>query len=275
MPVLTGLRLERARASKQYRDGKFHNVGGVGLTKESAKPGTIGEFVFGGKARVPHAPLPVERPHEAWAKAIGESKLRITWLGHSTLLIESGNLRVLTDPVFGDRASPVSFAGPKRFHPVPATITELPKVDAVLLSHDHYDHLCEASFRELARMEVPVVTSLGVGARLESFGVRPALIHEVDWWESIALFGNRLSFMAVPAQHFSGRGLVDRNDTLWSSFVIETDHHKLFFSGDTGLHDGMQTIGRKFGRFDAVMLEIGAWNQAWGTIHLGPENALK
>jgi L-ascorbate metabolism protein UlaG (beta-lactamase superfamily) len=197
----------------------------------------------------------------------------VTWLGHSTLLLEMDGRRVLTDPVFGDRASPVSFAGGKRFHPVPARIAELPKLDAVLLSHDHYDHLCASSMRELARLNVPVVTSLGVGARLEELGVAPSNIVELDWWEQHQLPG--LSFTATPSQHFSGRSLTDRNQTLWSSWVVRSERQQLFFSGDTGLTEEFASVHQRFGRFDLVMLEIGAWHPAWGTIHLGPENALR
>lgn len=230
------------------------------------------EFFFGGKRRMPPAPVPVHSPLEHWARR-PDSDLRITWLGHSTMLIESGRLRVLTDPVFGDRASPVSFAGPRRFHPVPATIPQLPKLDAILVSHDHLDHLCRTSMMELAKLRVPVVTSLGVGAHLQRFGVET--IFELDWWEHCTLLGGDLRLTAVPAHHFSGRTLTDRNATLWSSWVIETARHRLFFSGDTGLHDGMKAIGERFGPFDVTMLEIGAWNPAWGDIHLGPANALR
>lgn len=271
---LSGLRLERARASKQFSEGKFQNPGGIGLTN-SASASTLGEFFFGGRARVPHVPLPVASPLATWRKMPPKDGLRITWLGHSTLLLESDGIRVLTDPVFGKRASPVSFAGPKRFHAVPATIAELPKLDAVLLSHDHFDHLCEESIREIAALRVPVVTSLGVGVRLEKFGVDPKLVTELDWWETHAMLGGTLSFTATPAQHFSGRSLIDRNVTLWSSWVIQTDRHRLFFSGDTGLTEQFRAVHERFGAFDIVMLEIGAWNPAWGTIHLGPENALK
>jgi L-ascorbate metabolism protein UlaG (beta-lactamase superfamily) len=182
-------------------------------------------------------------------------------------------LRILTDPVFGERASPVSFMGPKRFHPVPVPIGGLPPIDVVLLSHDHYDHLCRSSIAELAQRPLHVVTALGVASHLEAYGMAPERIHELDWNESQELPGVR--FTATPAQHFSGRGLGDRNSTLWASWVIETAHHKIFFSGDTGLFDGLAEIGRRHGPFDLTMLEIGAYHPAWGTIHLGPENALK
>jgi L-ascorbate metabolism protein UlaG (beta-lactamase superfamily) len=275
MPSFTGLRLERARASKQFLHGRFRNTRGVGPSLKGNPLPVMGEFFFGGKARVPPVRLPVDSPVEAWTRPVSSSGLRITWLGHSTMLLESDGVRVLTDPVFADRASPVSFAGPRRFHAVPATIEQLPPLDAVLLSHDHYDHLCASSIRALARLRVPVVTSLGVGAHLEQLGVDPRVITELDWWEEHTLPGGRLSFTATPAQHFSGRALGGRNATLWSSWVIATDRRRLFFSGDTGLTDEFATVGERFGPFDVVMLEIGAWHPAWGDIHLGPENALR
>ncbi|MBF5042341.1 hypothetical protein FGE12_08010 [Aggregicoccus sp. 17bor-14] len=277
MASLSGLRRERSQASRQWRDGTFRNTSGVGpgLKKDSSSLSVMGEFFFGGKSRLPPGPLHVESPLEAWTKPVSSSGLRITWLGHSTLLIEVDGVRVLTDPVFGERASPFTFAGPKRFHEVPATLAQLPKLDAVLLSHDHFDHLCRESIRTLARMRVPIVTSLGVGAHLERFGVEPGNITELDWWEEHTLPGGGLSFTATPAQHFSGRGLGDRNSTLWSSWVLKTAKRQLFFSGDTGLTEEFKTIRERLGPFEVTMLEIGAWHPAWGDIHLGPENALK
>jgi L-ascorbate metabolism protein UlaG (beta-lactamase superfamily) len=268
----SGERLERIHASPQYRDGRFHNpAAGIPRDRYTGDGSMIGEFFFGGGKRRPPGPLPVESPLEAWQRAPG-GDLRITWLGHSTTLIESGGLRVLTDPVFGDRVGPVSFAGPRRYHPVPVTIAQLPPLDAILVSHDHFDHLCRPSMLELARLGVPVVTSLGVGARLERFGVQT--ITELDWWERHVMAGGDLAFTAVPAHHFSGRSLTDRNRTLWSSWVIQTPRHQVFFSGDTGPHAGFRTIGERFGGFDVTMLEIGAWNPAWADIHLGPAAAL-
>jgi len=277
MALLNGLRLERARASKQFNpeQGRFRNTARVQPALKGNPLPVIGEFFFGGRARVPKAPLPIESPLAAWRTPVSSSGLRITWLGHSTLLLESDGVRVLTDPVFGERASPFSFAGGKRFHPVPATIAELPPLDAVLLSHDHYDHLCDASMRQIARLRVPVITSLGVGARLERLGVEPQLIMELDWWEQHTLPGGELAFAATPAQHFSGRSLTDRNATLWSSWVITTRNRRLFFSGDTGLTEEFASVRERFGPFDVTMLEIGAWHPSWGDIHLGPENALR
>jgi L-ascorbate metabolism protein UlaG (beta-lactamase superfamily) len=273
-PLLEGLRLERAQSSSRFRDGRFHNTAPVGATLKGSPWPTLGEYFFAKQQRVPPVALPLDDPRTVWLSPPA-SRLRVTWLGHSTVLLEIDGARVLTDPVFGERVSPLSFAGPRRFHPVPVQIHELPPLDAVLISHDHYDHLCFASIRELGRLNVPFITSLGVGARLEAWGVPASRIVELDWWEEHVLAGGRLSFTATPCQHFSGRGPFDRNATAWSGWVIGGDRHKLFFSGDTGLTEEFREVGRRLGPFDLVMLEIGAFHPSWGDIHLGPENALK
>ena len=274
MRSLTGQRLERAQASRQFRNGRFWNTSGASPTINTNSFALMKDFFFGGKDRRPRRPLPVENPLTTW-ESRPLSGLRVTWLGHSTMLIECDGARVLTDPVFGNYASPGFFAGRKRFHPVPATIAQLPPLDIVLLSHDHYDHLCSSTIRQLAKLRVPFVTSLGVGERLEKLGVGASLITELDWWEQHTLPVATLSFTATPAQHFSGRGLRDRNVTLWSSWVITTPNKRIFFSADTGLTDELTTIGERLGPFDLSMIEIGASNPAWADIHLGPVNAMR
>ena len=168
----------------------------------------------GGQRRVPTGVLPVVNPLDQWLKA-AQSGLRATWLGHSTVLLEIDGMRVLTDPVWGERVSPLPFAGPKRFHPVPVRIDQLPPLDAVVISHDHYDHLDYPSIQQLIAMDVPFVTSLGVGAHLEAWGAPSGRITELDWWESKRI--GDLTITASPSQHFSGRSVADRNRTSWSS----------------------------------------------------------
>ncbi len=271
-----GLRLERMQASPRWAGDGFRNLHPVlpGLRDLNAPRPTLREFLCAGTRRVPAAPLPSVDPLRDWARP-ASTGLRATWLGHSTVLIEIDGLRVLTDPVWGPRASPSRLAGPKRFQPVPVALRALPPIDLVLVSHDHYDHLDYPTIRELARMGVPIVTSLGVGAHLQAFGVAPERITELDWWDSHRLPGSELEVTAAPAQHFSGRGLKDRNATLWSSLVIRTARHRVFFSGDTGLTTEYSAIRDRFGRFDLVLLEVGAFDPSWGDIHLGPDNALK
>ena len=275
-----GLRLERIRASERWSGGAFRNLHPIahGLIDPTAPRPTLAEFLRGGARRAPPGPLPSADPRPAWQRSPA-SGLRATWLGHSTVLVEIDGLSVLTDPVWGPRASPLRLAGPKRFQPVPVRLRELPPPDLVLISHDHYDHLDYPTIRALAKSEVPFVTSLGVGAHLEAWGIAPERITELDWWESRRVVGRSgraaLTVTAAPSQHFSGRGLRDRNATLWSSFVLRGRRHAVFFSGDTGLTSEYATIRERLGPFDLVMLEVGAFHPAWGHIHLGPANALK
>jgi L-ascorbate metabolism protein UlaG (beta-lactamase superfamily) len=271
-----GLRLERMRASALWSGQAFRNQHPVlaGLRDASAARPTLREFLGAGDRRVPSAPLPALDPLAVWSRP-PDTGLRATWLGHSTVLIEIDGLRVLTDPVWGARASPLPLVGPKRFQPVPVALRALPPIDLVLVSHDHYDHLDYPTIRALAKTGVPFVTALGVGAHLQSWGVPAERITELDWWESYQLPGADLTVTAAPSQHFSGRSLSDHNATLWSSLAIRSARHAVFFSGDTGLTTEYATIAERLGPFDLVLLEIGAFHPSWGDIHLGPENALK
>lgn len=271
-----GLRLERMKASRLWSGEAFRNVHPVlaGLRDASAPRPSLSDVLCPDGRRLPPGPLPSLDPLDGWRRSAG-SGLRATWLGHSTVLIEIDGLRVLTDPVWGARASPSRLAGPKRFQPVPVPLRALPPLDLVLVSHDHYDHLDYPTIRELARQPVPFVASLGVGAHLEAWGVPPERIVELDWWESFTLPHADLTVHAAPSQHFSGRGLKDRNATLWSSFAVRSPRHGVFFSGDTGLTTEYADIRERLGPFDLVMLEVGAFHPSWGDVHLGPRNALE
>jgi len=272
----TGARLEAMKSSPLWAGDGFRNIHPVlpGLRDPNARMPSISDFLCGGERRVPRRPLLSQDPRGIWSKPPG-SGLRVTWLGHSTVLIEIDGRRVLTDPVWGARASPSGLLGPKRFQPVPIALRSLPSIDAVVVSHDHYDHLDFPTIRALSKRDTPFVTSLGVGAHLEGWGVPPERIVELDWWQSYTLPDTELSITAGPSQHFSGRGLKDRNATLWSSMIVASPHHSVFFSGDTGLTTEYDTIRERLGPFDLVMLEIGGLHPSWGDIHLGPENALK
>ncbi len=276
MTSMVGQRRERILASPRFRDGRFHNS----VAREDGAPmrkgtflSTTYEYLFGGAMKRPPGALPIETPLATWQRP-AETRLRATWLGHSTTLLEIDGRRVLTDPVWSERISPIPRVGPRRFHATPVAISELPPLDAVLVSHDHYDHLDLPTILELARLDVPFVTSLGVGARLEALGIAAERIVELDWWESTTLPRSGLRFTATPSRHFSGRTPLDRNRTLWSSWVITGEQRRVFFSGDTGLTEDFREIRDREGPFDLVMLEIGAYHESWGDIHLGPENAL-
>ncbi len=269
-----GLRLERVQSSKQFKDGTFRNTSGAKPDLKGNTFATMGEYFAGGQQRVPPGPLPSTSPLSLWQRP-PDSQLRLTWLGHSTVLIELDGVRVLTDPVWGRVISPVKLVGPKRFQPAPIEIEELPELDAIIVSHDHYDHLDKPSIQKLAKLDVPFFTSLGVGAHLEKYGVEATRITELDWWETAKVPESDVIITAAPSQHFSGRGLGDRNRTLWSSFVVKGPKHSAFFSGDTGLTQEYAEIRERLGPFDAVLLEIGAFHESWAQIHLGPKNALE
>lgn len=200
--------------------------------------------------------------------------LRVTWLGHSTLLLEVDGKRFLTDPVWYQRASPFTRMGPKRFYENPIPLEALPPVDYILLSHDHYDHLDKGTMIYLMKKGVPVITMLKVGRHLVSWGMDPKLITELDWWQSITLEGG-FTITATPARHFSGRWINDRFHTLWGAFAIKGPKHNVYYGADSGYYPGFATIGERLGPFDLTMLEIGAYNEEWQSIHMGPEAAVR
>ena len=270
------IRRERMGDSPLWSGAGFRNIHPLlpGLRSREVPAPSLRDFLTERGRRVPGAPLPSTDPRQTWSRAPG-SGLRATWLGHSTVLIEIDGARILTDPVWGPRASPTRFLGPKRFQPVPVSLSQLPPLDAIVISHDHYDHLDYTTIRALRHSNVPFITPLGVGAHLERWGIRAERITELDWWQSHPVAGTGVEVTAAPAQHFSGRGLRDRNATLWASMAIRGPRHAVFFSGDTGLTTEYAAIRDRLGPFDLVMLEIGAFHPTWGDIHLGPDNALE
>ena len=268
--AVAGERLARVARSPQWRDGAFRNrlprVDGAGGR-------AMREYLFGGSAfRTPDAPIPVVRRSGADYRTPPASGLRVTWLGHSTLLLEIDGRRVLIDPVWGERASPLTFLGPKRFYGPPLALDQLPAVDAVVISHDHYDHLDLPTVKALLARDVRWVVPLGVGAHLAAWGVPAARVTELDWWDSTAVAG--LTLTATPARHFSGRSLDDAGRTLWAGWAVIGPTHRVFYSGDTALHDEFVEIGRRLGPFDLTMIEAGAYSALWADVHLGPEQAV-
>lgn len=198
--------------------------------------------------------------------------VRVTWIGHSTLILEIDGKRFLTDPVWAERVSPFNFIGPKRFFPAPIEIEELPHLDGIILSHDHYDHFDEEALKQLNKKNIPFFCPLGVGKRLEKLGVNTTHISEADWWDEIKL-NEDFKLVATPARHFSGRWISDRFKTLWASWVIIGPEHKIYYGGDSGMFPGFKDIGDKYGPFDLTALEIGAANEDWEDIHMGPFKA--
>lgn len=203
------------------------------------------------------------------------SGLRVTWFGHSSLLIEIDGLRVLVDPVWEQRASPVEWTGPKRFFPPPLRLDDMPPIDVVLLSHDHYDHFGSRTLKRLANLEATKgaqwVTALGVDRLLRKLGVSQP--HTLDWTESMQ--AGPLMITALPARHFSGRSIFGRFETLWASFVLAGPQHRVYYGADSGEWEGVRCIGEAYGPFDLTMLEIGAFDPLWADIHMGPDGAVR
>ncbi|GAB7027350.1 MBL fold metallo-hydrolase [Geotalea toluenoxydans] len=194
-------------------------------------------------------------------------------LGHSTVLLKLHDAFWLTDPMFSDRASPMQFAGPERFHKPPISIDELPPIKGVIISHDHYDHLDHASIMKLAGKVDYFLTPLGVGDILIDWGVPAAKVRQLYWWQETEVDG--VSFACTPARHFSGRGLFNKNQTQWASWAILARDQRVFFSGDSGYFDGFKQIGAKYGPFDLTLLETGAYNANWPEVHMHPEESIQ
>jgi L-ascorbate metabolism protein UlaG (beta-lactamase superfamily) len=264
----------------ERREGKFVNpaptaVGGLAMIFK-----ILPLYLSNKEERVPKRALGLFRTDAAAYAVPPTSGLRVTWMGHSSMLVEIDGVRVLVDPVWDERASPSSWFGPKRFFAPPLRLEELPRLDAVLISHDHYDHLGEATVRRLGQLPNAAgatwVTSLGVGAILRRFGVTADRIQELDWTESVTVVGTdgaACEMQAVPSRHFSGRSLFNRFETLWGSFVLRGPKHTVYYGADSGLWDGFGEIGKTYGPFDLTMLEIGAFNELWKQIHMGPDGA--
>ncbi|MFD6565546.1 MBL fold metallo-hydrolase [Micromonospora profundi] len=265
---LSGARAERAARSPQFRDGTFHNRAGTRTMVADPGRNLLRELIFGKQKRRPTAPVPLLRPSAPQAT----DELAIIWYGHASALVEIEGRRVLLDPMWSDRCSPSGVVGPRRLHEPPVRIDELPALDAILISHDHYDHLDMATIQALtAGQSAPFLVPLGVGAHLDRWGVPAERIIELDWAESHRVAG--LEITATPAQHFSGRGL-RRDGTLWSSWVVAGSRRRVFYTGDSGYFDGYAAIGAEHGPFDATLIQIGAYDQAWPTIHMFPEEAV-
>jgi len=223
-------------------------------------------------APVPERPLPLRFiPAAELADTAGPAT--VYRLGHSSVLMRLDGQYVLTDPVFSERASPLQWMGPRRFHPLPFALEALPKIATVVLSHDHYDHLDKASILALDHKVERYVAPLKVGDHLRRWGVAADKITELDWWQSVSV--GSLTFTATPAQHFSGRGLSDRDKTLWAGWAVESREAKIFFSGDSGYFGGFREIGERLGPFDLTLIETGAYNALWSEIHMLPEQSVQ
>jgi len=276
-----GADLYRYADSPHFRDGRFRNLHPYTRKPPQSPDGRkargkkLRDLLFTGGTRRPPAPIPVRRDGLTAAEnETDNGPTELVWLGHSIVLIRIDGLTVITDPVFSRAIFPLRPLAPKAFdYTAPLTVDDLPAIDIVLLSHDHYDHLDYPSIRKLAAKTGRFVTTLGVGEHLKKWGVPADRIDERDWWQSVSI--GPLTFTAAPAQHFSGRSLKDSGQTLWASWAIEGSSEKLFFSGDTGYFDGFKEIGERLGPFDITLLECGAYNEQWPNVHMMPEETVQ
>ncbi|HJQ45670.1 MAG TPA: MBL fold metallo-hydrolase [Amycolatopsis sp.] len=260
--------LEVMGRSPQFRDGRFRNLAPPVMQSVSSGRDLLREMLVGGQRRRPSGPIPLVPPRPDHP----DEGLHITWYGHASSLIELDGTRVLLDPVWGERVSPSRLVGPRRMHPPPHKLDELPRLDAIIVSHDHYDHLDIHAVRTLMRtQEAPFVVPLGVGAHLRRWRVPAERIIELDWHESAAIAG--VTITATEAQHFSGRAFT-RNNTLWASWVIAGPQRRVFYTADSGYFDGYRRIGEQHGPFDATLVQIGAYHPAWPDIHMTPEEGV-
>ncbi|GIF50485.1 L-ascorbate metabolism protein UlaG (beta-lactamase superfamily) [Asanoa ferruginea] len=269
VPLQMGARPDERRVgpSPQWRDGKFHNRVPA---RTIAAPGgaLLRSFLADRERRKPRLPIPLAHPSGATSEG-----LHITWYGHSSALVEIDGDRVLFDPVWSDRCSPSHLVGPRRLHEPPVPLDELPRLDAIVISHDHYDHLDLPTIRTLALSSTaPFVVPLGVGAHFARWGIPAERVIELDWDESITVAG--LTLTATEARHFSGRGLT-RDETLWASWVVAGHDRKVFYTGDSGYFDGYAEIGAAHGPFDVTLMQIGAYGEGWPDIHMTPEDAVR
>jgi len=239
------------------------------MKKESMNFGTIIEWFSGGKDRTPEEKLPEVKPDlEKFLSASNE--LKVIWFGHSTFLLNMSGKIILVDPVFSGSAAPVSFMV-KRFQKPVLSLNELPQIDYIVISHDHYDHLDMESIKFFKHKSAKFVTPLGVGSHLQKWGIEKGRITEFDWWEEREFDG--ITFVATPAQHFSGRDGFHENQTLWASWVIKNFEHNIYFSGDSGYDTHFKDIGEKYGPFDLAFIENGQYNEKWKAVHMLPEEA--
>jgi L-ascorbate metabolism protein UlaG (beta-lactamase superfamily) len=264
-----GERLERMRQSKQFHNGRFENT--PPYVSQLSLTGELNAYL-GDQVREPTFEVPVLKISADDLAKPPAPGLRTWWLGHASVLVEIDGVRVLTDPVFSKRVSPFQFLGPARMHPVPLPLEQWKNIDAVVISHDHFDHLDMDTIRHLARGGTHFYVGLGIGAHLERWDVPPGQIHEMDWWDRAEIKG--VTIHCTPARHYSGRKSMD-NSTLWSSWMLKGPTHSAYYSGDTGYTRHFRDIRERLGAPQLAMIKIGAYGDTWLDIHMNPEAAVQ
>ncbi|WP_063363248.1 MBL fold metallo-hydrolase [Pseudoalteromonas luteoviolacea] len=265
---------ETGYRSTQFKEGKFHNTSETQPPSLSKTLGIFWRFMTESKVSpVPSKPLPMVQQTPSMLAQLSDTQIHMIKLGHSSILLKVYGKYWLLDPVFSKRASPFSFAGPERFQETPISLEDLPPIERILISHNHYDHLDKDSVLALMDKTQEIFVPLGVEGDLAQWGVDKAKIKVFDWWQEHVDSESLVAF--VPTQHFSGRGLGDGNKTLWGSWVIKAGEQSLYFSGDSGYFDGFKDIGRRYGPFNYTFIETGAYDKDWADIHMTPEQSVQ
>lgn len=257
-----------------FRDGRYHNEKAMPTNTQASFFGILKRFLTERKIDAsPKVPLPIKELTREQLLQLPDDGLFTIRLGHSSILLKVYGEFWLIDPVFSKRASPFSFMGPRRFHRPPIALADLPPIDKVLISHNHYDHLDKKTIRRLRSRVSYFLVPSGVEQDLVRWGVERDQILSFSWWQELSIEQGLVAF--TPAHHFSGRGLTDGNRSLWGSWVIKTPHESLFFSGDSGYFPGFRQIGQKYGPFDLAMIETGAYDRDWPAVHMTPEQSVQ
>ena len=259
-----------AAGSPRYRDGRFHNSEPSSMLGPEDGGNLLRELLTRESVGTPRVDVPLAAP----LAPVEAADLAVTWFGHSSALVEIDGHRILADPVWSDRVSPSATVGPARMHPVPVQLAELPRIDAVVISHDHYDHLDRRTIEMLAatQPDIRFLVPLGVGAHLRRWRVPEERIVELDWDQHAEV--GALTITCTEARHFSGRGFA-RDITLWSSWVIAGPTRRVFFGGDSGYTKRFADVGDRYGPFDLTLLPVGAYDRRWPDVHMNPEEAVR
>ena len=256
---------EYEKRALNYIDGKFQNEKEINLKYKKTE-----NVYMSKKDAKPKEKLKIETPE--FLENPSEEDLTITWLGHASTLIEISKMKVLIDPMFSSYSSPLQFIGPKRFSDSPLEIEDLPNIDIVIITHDHYDHLDYNTIKKIKNKVDKFIVPLGVEKHLEKWGIDKNKIISMVWWEEIQI--NKLTVVCTPSQHYSNRSIDDKNNTLWASFILKNDNYQIYQSGDTGYAEHFKKIYQKYGEFDLVLLDTGQYNNSWKEVHMNPEESV-
>ena len=263
------IELDGNAPSHHLQDGTFTNSNGKAIEN------SIGDLIKWQREAPDVTPLKLHIEPPQLEKLANPVAAQVTWIGHSTFLLQVDGLNILTDPIFSDRASPVSFAGPKRTTPPAMTIDQLPEIDIVLISHSHYDHLDKATVKALQAKQPDKPPHYYVPLRLKSWFTNLGVgdVTELDWWDNKKIGDTTVH--AVPVQHWSSRGPLDRNKTLWAGFLVDSPGLRTLFVGDSGYSNDFKTIAQRLGQVDVALVPIGAYDPRWimKSSHMTPEEA--